>query len=204
MIKNIIFDWSGVIKDCVNSGLWVVNEMFSQFGVPAISLDEFRRNWEQPYMNFYNKYIPNLTLAEEKVAYKKAILKSPESSYYPGIVNLIKDLKRKGVRMVVISSDFSDNLKEEINNFDLNNIFIDVVSDSHDKTDDVMNVINKYKFDKEDTIIIGDSNHEVEAGKKAGIKTVSVTWGFTDRDKLSISKPDFMVNSIEELKTVLY
>ncbi|MFA7377774.1 MAG: HAD family hydrolase [Patescibacteria group bacterium] len=204
MIRNIIFDWSGVIKDCVNSQLWVINKMFSEFGVSDISLEEFKKKWRQPYMKFYNEFIPELTLEEEQIVYKKVISKSPKSSYYPGIVNLIKDLKSKGVRMVVISSDFSENLKEEINNFNLNNIFIDVISDSHDKTDDVINVINKYKFDKEDTIIIGDSNHEVEAGKKAGIKTLSVTWGFTDRDKLSISNPDFIVNSIEELKTVLH
>jgi len=178
--------------------------MFSEFGVSDISLEEFKKKWRQPYMKFYNEFIPELTLEEEQIVYKKVISKSPKSSYYPGIVNLIKDLKSKGVRMVVISSDFSENLKEEINNFNLNNIFIDVISDSHDKTDDVINVINKYKFDKEDTIIIGDSNHEVEAGKKAGIKTLSVTWGFTDRDKLSISNPDFIVNSIEELKTVLH
>lgn len=32
MIKNIIFDWSGVIKDCVEDHLFVVNKIFSKFG----------------------------------------------------------------------------------------------------------------------------------------------------------------------------
>ncbi len=203
MFKNIIFDWSGVIKDCVNGQLLVVNEMFSEFDVPPISLKEFKENWEQPYMKFYNKYIPNLTLEEEQKAYKKALLRCPKAKYYKGMTTLVKDLHKKSVKMVVISSDFLENLNQEIIDFNLNNIFIDIISNSHDKTDATVNVINKYSFNKLETVIIGDSNHEIEVGKKVGIKTIGVTWGFTDKNKLSISNPDFIATNINELKKLL-
>ena len=52
MIKSIIFDWSGVVKDSVEDHLWVINRMFKIVGVGEISLREMKENWEQPYMLF--------------------------------------------------------------------------------------------------------------------------------------------------------
>ena len=70
MIKNIIFDWSGVINDSVENLLIVVNQIFAELHLNPISLMELKENWEQPYMRFYNKYAPNLTLEEEIAAYR--------------------------------------------------------------------------------------------------------------------------------------
>ena len=56
MFKNIIFDWSGVIKDAVEDHVWVVNRMFKNLGAKKITLEEMRQSWEQPYMKFWNKY----------------------------------------------------------------------------------------------------------------------------------------------------
>jgi len=32
-MKNIIFDWSGVVKDAVEVELWKVNKAFNKFGM---------------------------------------------------------------------------------------------------------------------------------------------------------------------------
>jgi pyrophosphatase PpaX len=37
---------------------------------------------------------------------------------------------------------------------------------------------------------IGDSHHDIEAGRRAGVTTVAVTWGPFSREKLAASKPD--------------
>lgn len=60
MIKNIIFDWSGVIKDAFDAHVWVVNKMLETWGSEKrFTYDELKENWEQPYMNFWT----NVTLA---------------------------------------------------------------------------------------------------------------------------------------------
>ena len=48
MVKNIIFDWSGVIRDSAESQLDVVNKILKKFGSREISMDEFREIWVQP------------------------------------------------------------------------------------------------------------------------------------------------------------
>lgn len=70
-MKNIIFDWSGVVKDAVDAQLWKVNKVFNKFGVGSISMEEFKENFELPYMNFYNRYLPNVTKEQQDVYYKE-------------------------------------------------------------------------------------------------------------------------------------
>lgn len=200
MIKNIIFDWSGVIKDCVEDHLFVVNKIFNKFGAKEISLKELKENWAQPYMLFYNKYLPNLTLDQEMLAYQEAIRESPSPRFYAGIVGLIKDLQGRGIKMVVISSDFSETLLPEIASFGLSNTFIDIATEVYDKTRVMEDLIVKHSFKKSETFVVGDSNHEIEAGKFIGINTIAVTWGLTSENKLIVANPDFIVHNLDELR----
>lgn len=203
MIKNIIFDWSGVIKDCIHDQLFVVNKIFKEFGAKEISLKEFKNNWVQPYMVFYNKYLPGLTLEQEQSAYKNAIVTCPMAHPYPGIIEEIRSLKSKGILMIVVSSDFPETLHNEIISFNLENIFIDITTNAHDKLVAIENLIDKHNFNKSETVVIGDSNHEIEAGKNLGIKTMGVTWGFTSKEKIIDANPDFVVDNIDEFKNIL-
>jgi HAD superfamily hydrolase (TIGR01509 family) len=203
MIKNIIFDWSGVIKDAVLSHLCVVNKIFEIFGVEKITLDEMKENWVQPYMLFYKKYIPDITFKEEQAIYEKVVLECGESNAYPGIIALIKKFKMAGIKMVVLSSDLPDTLLPELERFGLKGLFEEVITNIHNKTDSVPEIIKKYNFNHDETVFIGDSNHEVEAGKKANIKTIAVTWGFSTEKNLIATNPDFLVHNLDELDSAI-
>ncbi len=204
MIKNVIFDWSGVIKDAVEGQLWIVNKIFAEFGVKEISLQEFKANWEQPYMPFYHKYLPNITFEEEQAAYRKNIVGCPPAKQFPGISDVIKDWHKKGIKMSVVSSDFPETLLEEIDIFGLNDIFVDIATDVYDKQSAIEEIIKKHGFNKLETVVIGDSNHEIEAGQGVGIKTAAVTWGFCREEVLAILKPDFIFHNLNELKSLIH
>lgn len=205
MFKNVIFDWSGVVKDAVLHLDWVVNKMFQNLGGKQITIEEIRENWEQPYMKFWNKYYPEMTLEEEQKVYYEAITNKdcPEAKAYPGVVDLIKKLKESGVSMVILSSDPPETIFPEMKKFGLENIFDEAVVKIHDKSDGIEGLIERNNFKKEETVFIGDSNHEVEVGKKAGIKTIAVTWGFSTEKNLKATNPDYLVHNIKELEEIL-
>lgn len=202
MIKNIIFDWSGVIKDSAEDHLFAVNKIFQYFGVEPMTLTELQENWVQPHMVFYNKYLPELSNEQQAIIYKKAIMERAPK-IYQNIAKLIKELQSNDIKMVVISSDLTETITPELVIFDLDGVFLEVVSNVHDKIETVKNLINKYNFNKSETVIIGDTNHEIEAGKLVGIKTVAVTWGFTSEIRLIDDHPDFVVHNLNELKSLL-
>lgn len=205
MFKNIIFDWSGVIKDAVEDHVWVINKMFKNLGAKKMTLEEMQQNWEQPYMKFWNKYYPEMTLEEEQKIYYEAILSEdcPPAKPYPGVVELIKEIKGRGVFMAVLSSDAPETVLPEIKNFNLENIFNDLEIKVHDKSEVIEDLIKRNNFKKEETVFIGDTNHEIEVGKKAGIKTIAVTWGFYPENRLASLSPDYIVHNIEELEKIL-
>lgn len=201
--KYIIFDWSGVIKDCLTDHLEVVNRMFTALGSPEITLAELQENWEQPYMRFYHKYLPDLTLEQEQIVYKKAVSESPPGKPYPGIARVLRAFHEAGIKMAVLSSDFSEIILPEIKSFGLEEVFIDVRTDVHDKSDGIHEIISKNNFNKDETIFIGDSNHEIEAGRNAGVSTGAVTWGFSTEARLSAVKPDYLIRDLVDLKAVI-
>ena len=203
MFKNVIFDWSGVINDSIENHLLVVNKIFKRFGANEISMEELRENWLQPYMLFYNKYFPDLTIEEEQAVYKECIVNSPKSKPYLGIADVLKSFKIAEVQMVILSSDSPVTLLPEMADFGLDGVFTDIVMDAYDKSKSIRGLIDRNNFKAEETIFIGDSNHEIEEGKRIGIKTGAVTWGYCTKTKLESLNPDFVIDTLEELKSVI-
>ncbi len=49
------------------------------------------------------------------------------------------------------------------------------------------------------TIMIGDSRHDIAAAKAAGVATIAVTYGYNHGDDIRNSAPDLVVDSLSEL-----
>jgi len=205
MAINIIFDWSGVIKDALVGHLWVVNRMFEKYGVATLSVEDFRESWVEPYLNFYQKYVPGMTLEEEQKLYKEGVLDKnyPSSTVFEGMVELIKLAKDKGNYVAVITSDFPETIFPEINKFGLEGVFDDVVTNIHDKSEALGDLILKKGLGADNTYIVGDSSNEIIAGQKNKIKSIFVTWGLMSETNLKQNKPNYIVHDIAELKKTL-
>ncbi|MCX8034655.1 MAG: HAD hydrolase-like protein, partial [Thermodesulfovibrio sp.] len=59
----------------------------------------------------------------------------------------------------------------------------------------------KFKIKKENALIVGDSNLDIEAGKAAGIKVVAVTYGYRERKLLKDA--DFIIDRFEDLIRII-
>ena len=55
----------------------------------------------------------------------------------------------------------------------------------------------------EDSVYVGDSRTDVQAGIAAGMKTVAVLTGFDLKDALIRENPDAVIDSIADLKDIL-
>ena len=51
----------------------------------------------------------------------------------------------------------------------------------------------------EDCLFIGDSPQDMEAGKKAGVRTCAVRWGYGDHEAMAKWSPDFWIDSPADL-----
>jgi phosphoglycolate phosphatase len=65
----------------------------------------------------------------------------------------------------------------------------------------ILDMLDRFQVRKDETVMIGDSNFDVEAGKAAGIKVIAVTYGFRSRELLMGA--DHIINSFDELIDVI-
>ena len=206
MIKNIIFDWSGVINDNVETCLIAINYIFKHFGVSPITKEQMKKEWVQPYMLFYEKYISNINLTEEqelyKIAYPEA-KKTIPTSCFPGMKQTLEKLKNAGIQMIIISSDHPDHLFDEMEDYGLNGIFTETYTDVVDKREGLKENLKKHGFNRDDTIFIGDTHHEIDSGKSVGMLTGAVTWGFQNEKQLKEAGPNYIFHNPEELENVI-
>ena len=50
-----------------------------------------------------------------------------------------------------------------------------------------------------DALFVGDSPHDIESGRRAGVKTAAATWGPFTRAALEAAKPDVWLEKPEDL-----
>jgi phosphoglycolate phosphatase len=67
----------------------------------------------------------------------------------------------------------------------------------------LLKVMRFTKASAGNSIIVGDMDSDITAGKKAGIRTCGVTYGFTKRDELVRAEPDYLIDDISELNGIL-
>jgi phosphoglycolate phosphatase len=68
-------------------------------------------------------------------------------------------------------------------------------------------VINKFlrahKLQPSQVIYVGDELHDIIACRKSGIQVIWVGWGYDSIEAVSGAKPDFIVNTPEEILHLL-
>ena len=53
-----------------------------------------------------------------------------------------------------------------------------------------------------DAVMVGDSENDINAGRRAGARTCGVTFGFRTAEELRPSEPDVMIDRFDQLKEV--
>ena len=63
-------------------------------------------------------------------------------------------------------------------------------------------LMKKLDCPPEKTLMIGDGAIDVETGKHAGVITCGVTYGLGDQNSLLNSNPDYLIDSLSQLKSL--
>lgn len=123
---------------------------------------------------------------------------------FPDIKSTLAALKRKKIKLGILTSNIEDNVNRFIS---ANNLpvfdFIHCERNFFGKDIALKNLIQKYRLDKNSTIYVGDELRDIEACKKIGIKIVAVGWGFNTEKLLINHNPDYFINQPKELLSLV-
>ena len=207
--KTYIFDLDGTLLSTLADLAASTNYALRTHNMPERSLDEVRRFVGNGVKKLMERAIPdglNNPLFEETFAtfrqhYMQHNLDTTQP--YPGIMQLLEQLKAEGKNIAVVSNKFYAATRELCRHFfgDLVPVAIGEREDIRKKPapDTVIEALRELGVDKEGAVYIGDSDVDIMTAKNSGMPCVSVLWGFRDKEFLLehgattlISKPEEM------------
>ena len=199
-VNNVIFDWSGTISNDLPLVYETVMKVFEHYGISRISLERFRLEYTLPYMKYARKF--GITASKEEVdeVFNSHFRKLGFPDPLPGVHQALEELHSMGKSMIVLSSHRQRFLEEEAKRFfGSRNYFVKLFGSVHNKEDEIENILQQLSFGLKGTIIVGDTEHDILAGKSAGIFTAAVLTGYRPKEKLAAVKPNFIINDLSGL-----
>ena len=192
--KTYIFDLDGTLLSTLADLAASTNYALRTHHMHERSIDEVRRFVGNGVKKLMERAIPdglNNPLFEETFAtfrqhYMQHNLDTTQP--YPGIMQLLEQLKAEGKNIAVVSNKFYAATRELCRHFfgDLVPVAIGEREDIRKKPapDTVIEALRELGVDKEGAVYIGDSDVDIMTAKNSGMPCVSVLWGFRDKEFL--------------------
>lgn len=201
-IKLILFDFDGTISDSHDVALEIYNSLAVKFGFRTVveedlvALKSKSSKEALKYLGVSYFKLP-FVLREARQKFQTRI-ETLEPIH--GIENVLLDLKSKSYQLGILTSNSKENVSRFLQKNDLELFqFLRTGVSVFGKTRVMKNLLREAKLSPEEVIYVGDETRDIEAAKSAGIKVISVTWGFSARDILLSQKPDFVLDRPSQL-----
>ena len=215
--KLVIFDIDGTVLNTIETIAFHGNRALKELGFKEMDVDYFRKFIGNSSRYLIEKLLETqgAELSEENIVgvmdlyhkyYQEGV--SYLTHEYEGMLDLVRDVRKAGNIACAISNKPDHTLSILFTELDINKEFDFVQGQKDDvkkKPDPfiVDMLVDKYGVKKEDTYIIGDSEVDIMTGKNANVRTIGVLWGFRSKNEIEEKNPDFLVEDIYELRSLL-
>lgn len=209
MKKGILFDLDGTLTD---SGEGIINcaELaLRHFGLDVPSRQEMRVFVGPPLGETFQRFgVPKDRVKEAIAIYRSRYIPIGkfENTPYPGILELLQQLKDAGFALYVATSKPEQTSVEILEHFDLAKYFDRICGASMDLSRNTKEDVIAYLLETahaDSMIMVGDTKFDVIGAKVHGIPTVGVSWGFGEVSEMVDSGAVAIAHSPQELWELL-
>jgi HAD superfamily hydrolase (TIGR01549 family) len=201
--KVIIFDFDGTLADTLSFTFAIVNKLAKKYRFKEVARTEFEKARNQSAIDIIKKYRIPIWKIPALVYKGQQLLRSEMSRvrFFPGIKEILIELKKRGYRLGILSSNSEENIKIFLENNQGEDLFDFIHSEKNlfGKDKALRNIIKKYNLNKEEVLYVGDEVRDIVACKKVGIDIIAVTWGFNSKTIIDKNKPQSVINSPKQL-----
>ncbi len=204
MIRNIIFDWSGTLVDDLPAVWKATNFVLSQARRPEITLEEFRAEFCLPFTKFYQRYVPHIPLPQLEVWFHGSFRQAQDTVVeLPHAREFLEFCRKHKMRTFLLSTVHPDHFKVQarVTGFGkyLERPYLGVL----DKTKMIHTILEENGLAAEETMFIGDMQHDIDTAKHGGVHSCAVLTGYNGLEQLRASEPDVIVEHLRELRELL-
>ena len=203
--KLVIFDLDGTLLDTLDDLSAAVNHAMQLRGFPQHTRDEYMKMVGHGARNLMRQALPEGHKDDDMVeaayndfrAYYTAHI-DVHTQPFPGIQNLLTKLHQEGVMLAVASNKFQEGTEHLIKEFFPEIPFVAILGNRPNfplKPDPevVREVLRKSDVKREEAVMVGDSDTDMETAANGGIEGIAVSWGYRNMkdlaDKWSALRP---------------
>jgi HAD superfamily hydrolase (TIGR01549 family) len=202
MAKTVIFDFDGTLADTVELTRTLFNQIAEQHHLPQIFKKDLPLLREKSARQLIKEWhVSPLQLAKITSYVHGEMKKSIETvPVIPRISEALEKLHTAGWTQGVVTSNTAENAQAFLNKHDWTYFdFVYSKKSLFGKHIVLKKLIKEKGLRAEEVWYVGDEVRDVEAARKAGIKIVSVSWGFNSKNALQNALPDYVVDNPTQL-----
>ena len=149
-------------------------------------------NYEEARKDYYNFYEQNHSMA----------------ALYPGIIEILDILKKRKVLISIYTGkgrEASIITLKKLRIYDYFDLIItgDEVKEHKPSPEGITLFLEKFNLPKDKVLMVGDAPADHKASRAAGVKVASVIWDAYAKKAVIKLSPDYLFNSVIELKEFL-
>ena len=214
--KLFIFDLDGTLVDTAPDFKNSINYMLNELNESEVSLEEIR-NW----VGYGARELIRRTVVDKNIPHDEQRIEEmlkifllhythnidDDSVLFNNVRNVLEFLKNNEIKLAVCTNKMerlSNILLEKLNVLHMFDYLVGGDSLSKSKPDPfpLLNICEKLNTEISDSIMIGDSVTDLNAGKGAGMPVVLVSYGYTDNKDI-YNEADLVINDFSQLKELV-
>jgi len=189
---HVIWDWNGTLLDDVEHAVATINTLLAPRGLPSMNVDRYRNVFGFPIRAYYEACGFDLNAESFSELCERFVdtfmAKVYDCSLVPGSRELLQALKLAGKTQSVLSATDQANLQKMVSGFELEACF-DFVFGIEDKLAASKvhrghELLSVSGVDRDRTILVGDTAHDLEVASAIGIPVVLVAHGHQSAERL--------------------
>lgn len=207
--RNIIFDFDGTLVDTAALIIETMHRTISALSLPDKSDEECKA-----IIGYRLEEIPSILwpeipdLAQRYATVYREIFNSIKDSFkirlYQHVFDTLTELNHKGIGMAIASSRSKASLQEYCSELHIADCFRMLVGGGdveHGKPapGPVNLILKTQKWDKDETLVVGDMNVDILMGKRSGTATCGVTYGNGSVSELEDAGADYIISDFSNL-----
>ncbi len=197
--KVFIFDFDGTIIDSIDDIVFILSEYIPNLtrnSLRQILVDVYIRHSTSAFFKMF--YAEILILLHVNQVLKNIDEDTDKLPLIHDIQNVLIDLHKNGVKLFIVSSNFTKNIQDYLISKNLDFFErVEGIGIIFGKARHIKAIANTYS--NSDIYYIGDDIRDVLAAKKACVKSVAVTWGLSTEDDFQYVDPDYIVDRPTDL-----
>lgn len=128
------------------------------------------------------------------------------TTLYPGVKTALEALHGAGFTLVLITNKPERFIVPILNHFGIREWFTlwvggDTLAEKKPSPLPLLHAAHACQFSPSECLMVGDSRHDIAAGKAAGFATLALPYGYNHGDPIELSQPDYVMASLLALVT---